>query len=294
MKIGYFADGPWSHKAFEKISELGDVQIEFICPRFDSTDLILEKYAKNNNIPFLIHPNINSQEFLTKSEVKDCDLFVSMSFNQIFKKDTLSLPSLGTINCHAGKLPLYRGRNILNWALINDEKEFGITVHYIDEGVDTGDIIKQNSYEITDQDDYSTLLKRAYTGCADILTEAIEDFLKGQINRISQNSISPHGSYCPARKEGDEKLDWNQSSRDIFNFVRSICEPGPSARSNLGDIEVKINKVSYFENAPNYKGIPGAILAKVEDGLLVKTLDSYLSLQKWECSIPIKVGDRLN
>ena len=92
MKIGYFADGPWSHKAFEKISVLGDVQIKFICPRFDSTDLILKKYAENNNIPFLIHPNINSLEFLSKSDVKDCDLFVSMSFNQIFKRKLYHYP----------------------------------------------------------------------------------------------------------------------------------------------------------------------------------------------------------
>jgi methionyl-tRNA formyltransferase len=64
-----------------------------------------------------------------------------MSFNQIFKSEIINLPRLKTINCHAGKLPFYRSRNILNWVLINDEKEFGITVHYVDEGIDTGDII---------------------------------------------------------------------------------------------------------------------------------------------------------
>lgn len=67
------------------------------------------------------------------------------------------------INCHAGKSPLYRGRNILNRALINDEKEFGITVHYVDEGIDTGDIILQRVYEITDEENYATLLDRAHT-----------------------------------------------------------------------------------------------------------------------------------
>ena len=64
-----------------------------------------------------------------------------MSFNQILKKKIINLPHLKTINCHAGKLPFYRGRNVLNRVLINDENEFGITIHYIDEGIDTGDIV---------------------------------------------------------------------------------------------------------------------------------------------------------
>ena len=71
------------------------------------------------------------------------------------------MPKYGAINCHAGKLPDYRGRNILNWALINDEKEFGITVHFIDEGIDTGDIILQESFEIKDSDNYKSLLDLA-------------------------------------------------------------------------------------------------------------------------------------
>ena len=89
-----------------------------------------------------------------------------MSFNQIFKKEIINLPLLKTINCHAGKLPFYRGRNILNWVLINDEKEFGVTVHYMDEGIDTGDIIMQDSFSISGLDDYSTLLLRSYEACA--------------------------------------------------------------------------------------------------------------------------------
>ncbi|MEA1052839.1 formyltransferase family protein [Lamprobacter modestohalophilus] len=84
---------------------------------------------------------------------------------QIFKKSTIERLDLGAINCHAGKLPFYRGRNILNWALINDEEEFGITVHSVDTGVDTGDIIRQQCFPITDADDYSTLLERAYWLC---------------------------------------------------------------------------------------------------------------------------------
>lgn len=293
MNIGYFADGPWSHKAFMNIISRKEVKIKFICARFDIPDNTLRDYAAKYQIPFLVSPNINSADFINREEVRHCDLFVSMSFNQIFRENTFKLPRLGTINCHAGKLPFYRGRNILNWALINDEKEFGITVHYVDTGVDTGDIIKQKDFEIYEHDDYSTLLNRAYSGCSDILSEVIDDFLTDKITRTKQDTINPLGLYCSARKVGDEKLDWQQSSREIFNFVRAICKPGPRARTNLGDFEVKINKVKYFPSAPTYKGVPGAILAKIKDGFLVKTKDSYICLLDWESSVSLKVGDRL-
>ena len=243
MIIGYFADGPWSHRALEKLLGMAAIKIAFVCARYDRQDAILKQKASQSGIPFLVHPDVNSVDFVAQIEPHTCDLFVSMSFNQKFRKNIIQTPPLGTINCHAGKLPFYRGRNILNWALINDEKEFGITVHHVDEGIDTGDIILQRCFPITDKDDYGTLLERAYQGCADLLVQAIEDIREGVAKRIAQNSIHPLGSFCSARGPGDERLNWNQSSRQIFNFVRAICPPGPAARCYLGEDEIKINKV---------------------------------------------------
>jgi len=174
MKIGYFADGPWAHQAFDKLISDSLIEMQFITVRYDNRDTELIKRAEENHIPVELSENINSEEFVNRMKLYEPDLFVSMSFNQIFKSEMINLPKLKTINCHAGKLPFYRGRNILNWALINDEKEFGITVHYVDEGIDTGDIILQETYPITDEDDYSTLLTRAYDGCADVLYRAIK------------------------------------------------------------------------------------------------------------------------
>ena len=250
-------------------------------------------FAKKYNINYLKYENINSKEFIEKVSKYKCDLFVSMSFNQIFKSEIINLPKYKIINCHAGKLPFYRGRNILNWVLINDEKEFGITVHYVDEGIDTGDIILQRSYQILDKDNYKTLLERAYKGCADTLYDAIIMFKEGYVKAKKQIEIHPTGFYCSQRKIGDEILNWNQTSREIFNFVRAICNPAPMARAFLNAIEMKINKVEIIENAPNYKCIIGAILNKEKDGtFLVKTQDSFLKVIDFEYNGKIKVGDR--
>ena len=176
-------------------------------------------FAKKYNIDYLKYENINSKNFIERIKTYFCDLFVSMSFNQIFKDEIINLTPLRIINCHAGKLPFYRGRNILNWVLINDEKEFGITVHYVDEGIDTGDIILQRSYQILDKDNYKTLLERAYKGCADTLYDAIIMFKEGYVKAKKQIEIHPTGFYCSQRKIGDEILNWNQTSREIFNFM---------------------------------------------------------------------------
>ncbi len=293
LEIGYFADGVWGHNAFRLLNRDPNIIIKFICVRNDTTDEILKKMAEENGIDYLRHSNINSAEFLKTLKSYHCDLFVSMSFNQIFKKDIIDMPEKGIINCHAGKLPFYRGRNILNWVLINDEKEFGITVHYVDEGIDTGDILLQNTYPITDKDNYASLLEIAYTECASILHEAINLIIKGEERITKQESIHQLGIYCGKRTSGDEIIDWHKTSREIFNFVRAICLPGPMARTTLNGKEFKINKVSMIDGAMEYIGIPGQIVGKVDNGYIVKTLDTTLRLDVFEYEGKIKIGDRL-
>jgi methionyl-tRNA formyltransferase len=293
LKIGYFADGPWSHEALRRLLLDDTVQIMFICARSDAPDEILKAQAEKNGLDFITHANINSEDFLAWVRDYDCELFVSMSFNQIFKRALINLPPLKTINCHAGKLPFYRGRNILNWALINDEIEFGITVHYLDEGIDTGDIISQHCYQISDDDDYSTLLERAYEACATNLYQAIKDIQGGTLEILAQKNTDQLGFYCVARRNGDERLDWNQKSRDVFNFTRAICHPGPKARTSFKGFEIKVNKVQYLPTARTYKGIPGSIVGVEPNAFYVKTLDSFVKVTEWEGYPKPRIGDRL-
>lgn len=293
MKIGYFADGSWAHAAFEKLYKDHDIQIVFMCVRYDKPDRILLKMAEDNNIPCFIEKSVNSGTFIKKIRKFEADLFVSMSFNQIFSEQFINIPSLKTINCHAGKLPYYRGRNVLNWVLINDEKEFGITVHYVDTGIDTGDIILQECYPISDEDDYGTLLERAYRGCAKVLYDAVKMLSEGKIIPIVQSSIASVGMYCGMRREGDEIVDWQQSSREIFNFVRALTKPGPGAVSYVAGNEIKIWKVREIQGAPCYKNIEGLVLEKTEDGFYIKTKDSFIELLEYEGDIKLKVGNRL-
>lgn len=292
LKIGYFADGPWSWRALELIANDSHFEIVFVVARTNSEDQTLKNLAKKYSIPYIKGYKINTPEFMNEIRNYDFNLLVSMSFDQIFKKDILALPEYGTINCHAGKLPFYRGRNILNWAIINDEKEFGVTVHYIDEGIDTGDIITQKVVPITDEDDYQTLLVKAYELCATSLYESLVKISKDEVKRTRQDSIHPVGFYCGIRKVGDEIINWNQTSRELFNFIRAITTPGPCAETYLNGCIVKIVKAKLVENAPVYKGTVGQILKKTPSGFLVKTSDSFIEVVSFQSEVTLKVGDR--
>ena len=294
IKIGYFADGPWSHGALDLILESDNFSVEFICARYDSPDQFLKKRALDSNIKFLVLEKVNTESSIKILRGFNCDIFVSMSFNQIFRGNLYRLPPLGTINCHAGKLPFYRGRNILNWALINDEKEFGISVHYVDDGVDTGDLILQRMFPIGDDDDYSSLLSVAYRECPLILFESLKLIYAGSVNRIKQKTIHPIGSIFSQRIIGDEFIDWSMSSRDIFNFVRALATPGPCAQTKIEGQLVYIKKVALLDSAIPYKCIPGGLLAKDGDSFLVKTGDSLIRLLLWDSEAKLRSGMRFH
>ena len=292
FKVGYFADGPWAHRTLERLIQDENIEVAFICARYSSPDSYLRLMAKNINVDFFVHKNINEQSVILSLKSYEADIFVSMSFDQIMRQELYTLPKHHTINCHAGKLPYYRGRNVLNWALINDEKEFGVTVHYIDDGIDTGDIILQKIIPINDNDTYATLLDKAYVTCPDVLMQSLRLIMNSSVDRKPQSSISGAGLICCQRCPGDETINWDSTSRQVFNFVRALTLPGPCASTKMNGSTVKVMRCEEVFDAPTYLGIPGSILAKDGTNFLVKTGDSYIRLVEWDSPSRLRVGNR--
>ena len=99
--------------------------------------------------------------------------------------------------------------------------------------------------------------------------------------------------YCGMRLPGDEIIDWNQSSRYIFNFIRALSSPGPGARSWINGEEIIINKARMVDGAHSYINIPGQVIGKTEKGILIKTKDTMLEVVEYSYSRKLKMGDRL-
>ena len=171
-----------------------------------------------------------------------------------------------------------------------DFKNIGVTIHKVDKRLDTGDIILQREYPISSDDSYATLLERSHSACAEILSDAINQICSGKYNRIEQNTIHDVGFYCGIRGEGDELIDWSLTSREIFNFIRAICNPGPRARTFIDGSLVLINSSRLIEGAPTYKNTPGQLISKTKDGFLVKTGDSFIEILEYESEKKLRVG----
>ena len=276
IKIGYFADGPWSHKAIEYISHSNLFKIVFIVPRYDIKDPVLAQWANKLDVPFLVCKNVNDASFLEEISKYEADIFISMSFNQILKKSILLLPPMGFLNCHAGALPFYRGRNPLNWVLINGEKSFGITAHFIDEGIDTGPILHQEHFSIRDDDNYGTLLELAVIKCAEVLIKGLNKIADGNYKLVEQGEIHPVGTYFSQRKQGDELVSFFWDATRFHNFVRALSAPSPEARFRIGAKEFSIVRTELIPGAPNYISTEGEVVGRNHNGIIVKVADKTL------------------
>lgn len=280
MNIGFWGDGPWAHEALARLIKNKIFNVRYVVGRYSHYDEKLKSIAELHDKPFYRPENANNIKFLNTIASHSVDINVSMSYDQIIKLPLINSAPLGFINCHAGALPFYRGRNVLNWAIINGEEHFGITVHYIDEGIDTGDIICQEFIEILAEDDYQSVLKKAERSCPIILEEALVNLSKNAINKTKQSSIHPVGFYCCKRVPGDEKIDWNWSSLRVVDFIRGISFPAPCARTWVNGTELKILSAEIVNGAPQFIGVPGEVIGRCDKGNFVKTGDSYVLIKQ--------------
>ena len=281
MKIGFFGDGPWAERALLPLVQDSRYTIVFVAVRASRPDQNLIEIAQGRGIPVLCPASVNSDDSLGEIGKFRADLHVSMSYDQILREKILSLPSRGTLNCHAGALPFYRGRNPLTWAIINGEEEFGVTVHWVDLGIDTGDIVIQIKNPIRPTDTYATLLATAEELCASALVGAISDVYEGKDQRIVQATIDPVGMYCCRRREGDEEVDWASDTNGIERFVRALVAPGPGARTTWEDDPYAILAAEKIDGAKPYIGAPGEVIGRDSGGILVKSGDTFIRLTRW-------------
>src|SRR5262249_3537256 len=285
MKILFFGDGQWAAVSLRRLIarrwNVGAVVL-----RRQPSGEALGEAARQFGLPVLQPGRVNSPEFLEIVRSFGPDLSVSVSYDQIVHKPLLDSAPLGFVNFHAGKLPLYRGKNVINWALINGETEIGVTGHYMDEGIDTGDIVLQRTLPIEWTDTYGDVLDRVVAAFPDLVETTLTMIAEGTARRRPQAHLA--GTYYAGRREGDEWLDWSDTSRNLHNKVRAITRPGPGARTILPAQTFLIWRAYWAPAWPPYVTTPGEVVGRRGDGVFVKTGDSVLLVQ--ECATPGRPG----
>lgn len=277
-RILFFGDGLWATLSLQRLADEG-YELLGVVLRLGPTDPELLEVARSLGVPVHQPKKVNSPAFVRLVSGLAPDLNISVSYDQILRRPIIDIAPFGFINLHAGNLPYYRGRNTVNWAIINGEKEIGLTAHFVDGGIDTGDIVLQRSLPIGWTDTYGDVLRRIEDAMPGLVSETVDSIVSSRVKRRRQAHMP--GTYYAARKEGDEWLDWAGSSRDLYNKIRAITHPGPGARTVLDGRPVVIWSACYESNWPTYKATPGEVVGhRPSMGVLVKTGDSTLLVEK--------------
>lgn len=218
----------------------------------------VKKYALSHGLEILQPVNLKNPEFLNKLESLQADLQVVVAFRML-PKQVWAMPKMGTFNLHASLLPNYRGAAPINWAIINGDTKTGVTTFFINEDIDTGAIIKQESTEISESMTAGELHDILMNLGSKSVVETVEMIQKGSINPIKQKE----GDFNPAPKLNKEncRIQWNQPLEKIYNQIRGL-NPYPGAwtmlQNNGQETEIKIYKGHIV--LEEHKMAPGSIL----------------------------------
>jgi methionyl-tRNA formyltransferase len=193
------------------------------------------------------------------------DLIVVNSFPYLLPKALLDIPPLGSINLHGSLLPKYRGANVLQWAIIHGETETGITMHYMDEGMDTGPVIAQKAIPIHYEDTALTLRKRIYTAGDELLREVWPHIAAGTVKATPQDEAL--ATVYHRRKPADGEIIWNKSSKEIYDLVRALVPPWPCAFFRYMGVPFRV--LSAQEKSAETEAAPGTVLSDGPEGLEV-------------------------
>lgn len=204
----------------------------------------VKEFALANNLKLYQPENFKSKEIIEEIKKQKPDLLVVVAYGKILPKEILDIPKYGAINLHSSLLPKYRGAAPINAALINGEKKSGVSIMYIEEALDAGDIILQEETEITDEDNFLSLHNRLKNIGATLLVEAIEKIRNGTVIREKQDEEKV--SFVKPFKKEDCKIDWSKESREIFNLVRGM-DPIPTAYSFIKGKLLKIYAVKIYD-----------------------------------------------
>ena len=176
------------------------------------------------------------------------DVIITCAYGQIVSKDILDIPKYGCINIHASLLPKYRGGAPIHYALINGEEETGVTLMYMDEGMDTGDMLVSERIKIEEDDNIETLSNKLSVLGSKMIIKYLEDIIKGNIKRIKQDSSK--ASFARIIKRSDEHLDFFASNKDVYNKFRALS-PSPLPNFIMDDAEFKISECQLCEEEGN-------------------------------------------
>jgi methionyl-tRNA formyltransferase len=217
------------------------------------TESAVKKYAVEKGLPVLQPVKLKDPQFLETLKSLQADLQIVVAFRML-PEVVWNMPPMGTINLHGSLLPQYRGAAPINWAVINGEKETGVTTFKLQHEIDTGNILLQESFPIGDDETAGEVHDRMKEIGAQLLVKTVEGLANGTLTEIPQQTIDNKqlaiARHAPKIFTETCKIDWNQSVTDIYNLIRGLS-PYPAAFTYLNEKTLKIYKAKKELHSPD-------------------------------------------
>lgn len=241
-----------------------------VLPQFQS-------YCGQVRLPLAIihHPN----ELSKIVQFYEPEYVLVVGWYWILPPDLLKVVPGGFIGVHASLLPKYRGNAPLVWAVLRGETQTGVTLFHFDDGMDTGDVVSQQKFEVKRQDTIANVLVKAEYATVGLIAAYARPILEGTAPRHKQNHEM--ATYAALRRPEDGRIDWSQPAEAVYNFIRAQTKPYPGAFTHLPDRSVlRVWRVSVF--AYPYYGVPGVVGQRYDDGVLVACGEGAIVIHECE------------
>jgi len=268
----------------------------------------IKKVALDKGLEVFQPENINDEQSIKRMKEFSPDIILVVAYGQILSSHILNIPEIGCINIHGSLLPKYRGAAPINRAVINGEKEAGITFMFMDEKIDAGDIIFQEKIDISPEETYGELYYRLSALSAETLPKLLEKIKSGKIERISQDIKEVTFARKMNKEEG--KIEWRDKGEKVYNLMRGTT-PYPGAFTYYQGKKLKITRARFLGDYQNETNAispnPGSVIKVEKDSILISTGgkgiirilklipagSKELTAEQFVNGYKIKIGDRL-
>ncbi|HVU25369.1 MAG TPA: formyltransferase [Opitutus sp.] len=297
-RILFFGYSEVGYECLSLLLERGDNVVALITHEDNPHEKIWFKTpavaARERGIPVFTPESVNNDEWRQKIAALQPDLILSVYYRNMIGTKILALPRLGAWNMHGSLLPSYRGRAPVNWAVLHGEPRIGMTLHRMVKSADAGAIVDQEGVEIGPRDTAEQAFRKVLPCARRILARQIDALLAGTATESPQDESQ--ATYFGGRKPEDGRIDWTQSSRQIFNLVRAVADPYPGAFTEVGAARLMVWWAEPESPAAlGKRGQPGEVLSVAP--LVVATGDGAIELTKVEWrgapAAPVTVGQQL-
>ena len=235
----------------------------------------VKQCALKHNLPVLQPENLKDENFLKELKSYNANLQIVVAFRML-PEAVWNMPEIGTFNLHGSLLPQYRGAAPINWAIINGEKETGVTTFFLKHKIDTGDILLQDKEPISDDDNVGSVYERLMHKGANLVLKTVQKIESGDYSSKPQNE-NQELKEAPKIFKETCKIDWSKSAKDIHNLIRGLS-PYPVAWTTLNDKSLKIYKSS-ITNDKSYAN-KGELVTDKKTFLHFAASDYFISIEE--------------